>query len=122
VTAHQVSFIEAFAEDGTLLKVLMVGRAECISDLILNVGDRLQARRGWHGRYEVRTDKYRYHAWREVDGIPRDVLRYDNGHGSELHRHVFDEDGREVRREVLKDEEPPTIERVVREAIALTRG
>ena len=84
---------------------------------VLHVYKRLDVRT-LHGRPQVLTALYNYHAlvWRD-DGATVDLLRYDNSHGDTgtLHRHVFDDAGRTLREEPIALEELPPLSNVVRE-------
>lgn len=83
---------------GELLKVQISGRIHLSTGAVLMVNKWLDTRRGRQNRLEVKGRHYSYHAW--IRGPRRDLFRYDDAHG-QLHRHVYDEIGREVRTEQL---------------------
>lgn len=75
------------------------------------------------GRPHVLTALYGYHGLARRDGGVVALVRYDNSHGDTgtLHRHVFDDAGRELREEPMALEELPPLNLVVREVEALAR-
>lgn len=69
------------------------------------------------GRPLVFTALYSYHG-RAVRGDRLvNVIRYDNAHGDTetLHRHVYDDEGRELGTEPVAPERLPPLDEVVRE-------
>lgn len=122
VEADAISTDESVDAFGELFVVAISGRVICTAGVMVSLDNRLDVQRGIHNRYEVRPYVYRYHAWHEINGTVRDILRYDNGHGSALHRHVFDSGGVELRREPVGPGALPTLDSVVREAVALVRS
>jgi hypothetical protein len=78
----------------------------------------LAVRRSQRGRYEVRGISYSYHAWLRESEL--DLLRYDTSHGmGELHRHFFDDQGREVEVRPIVLADLPTLTGVIEEAVGL---
>jgi len=118
VLHDHLDFIEIHGE--ALDAVQIVGHVECSGGVILAVDKWLDVRRDAHGRSEVRGVSYSYHAWRRNE---HDLLRYDTAHGlDELHRHDFDpETGREIGVHRVPLEELPTLDGVIREAVALAQ-
>ena len=92
------------------------GATTTASGGVLHVFKRLAVRTR-HGRTQVLTILYNYHAlvWR--DGEVVDLVRYDNSHGDTgtLHRHVFDGAGRTLGEEPIALDELPPLSGVVRE-------
>lgn len=70
-----------------------------------------------HGRPQVLTSLYTYHAQVRLEGGAVDVFRFDNSHrGAEgLHRHVYDSDGNMIAKEPLALEDLPPLSRIVRD-------
>ena len=82
----------------------------------LHVNKRLAVRTR-HGRLQVLTALYNYHGLVRRGGRLVDVVRYDNAHGDTgtLHRHVYDDEGRELGTEPVAPERLPPLDDVVRE-------
>lgn len=89
---------------------------ETASGGVLYVRNRLAVRTP-HGRPQVRTTLYRYHGRVRGRGRDRsvDVLRYDNAHGDTgtLHRHVYDDAGRDTGTEPVALEALPPLGDIV---------
>lgn len=104
---------------GELLRVNVRGWIACADRAVIAVNKWLMVRRGPHNRYEVKGEDYSYHAW--VRGNPRrELFRYDSAHGLDrLHRHVFDEDGRETDIIPVSLDALPRLDLVVHEAVGL---
>lgn len=83
---------------------------------VLHVNNRLAVRMR-RGRPQVLTILYRYHGRVLRDGPSVNVLRYDNTHGDlgTLHRHVYDDTGRSIRKEPLALEALPPLGDIVAE-------
>ena len=113
----EISFIEARDEWGELSLVAVTGRLRCANGVTFGIDNRLDVRRDRHNRHEVRTLVHRYHAWQTVGGVARDVLRIDmapccTGTCST----------RTARRYAASSWQPdeiPTLDAIIREAIAL---
>lgn len=128
---HQ-SHIEALYREGLLVrdtltfreirtasefvKVQVRGRVQLTSGAVVVVNKWLDVRRGRQNRVEVRGRHYSYHAW--ARNPRRDLFRYDDAHG-QLHRHVYDQSGREIRVEPLDLDQLPRLDLLVREAARL---
>ena len=83
---------------------------------VLHVNNRLAVRM-WRGRPQVLTSLYRFHGRVASQRASIDVLRYDNTHGDTdaLHRHVYDDNGRGIRKEPLALERLPPLGDLVAE-------
>ena len=85
---------------------------------VLHVRKRLDVRTPY-GRPQVLTAFYGYHGRVRVrrGGPSIDVLRYDNTHGATdtLHRHVYDDNGRSIRKEPVAPEQLPPLGDIVAE-------
>ena len=104
------------------MRVHLRGEIATASGGVLHVNKRLIVRM-LRGRRQVLTDRYVYHGMARRDGESVDLVRYDNWHGDTgtLHRHVFDDTGRNLREEPMALEELPPLNLVVREVEALAR-
>lgn len=122
VVRDTLTFREIYdAQSGGLAKVNLRGRVVCTHGVVVIVDKWLRVRRGRGGHYEVLGEFYAYHAYRR--GTPPVWLaRYDNAHGSDLHRHFFDSGGRETRVEVVTLESLPRLDFIIREAVFLAGG
>jgi hypothetical protein len=116
-----ISLTEVIDSDQRVRLVLVRGRVACRAGVLVSIEETLRVRPGRHHRLEIQTRFQHYHAWVSGDDarFPRDLVRYDNAHGRELHRHVFDGSGRERRLEPVARSEMPAIDEFIREAIAL---
>lgn len=74
-------------------------------------------------RIEVKTEEYSYHAFVRTPQPRRDLFRYDNSHGGldTLHRHTFDDEGRELALQAIEHDLLPPLDRVIRETEAQAR-
>ncbi len=97
-------------------RALVEGEIETASGGVLYVHKRL-AVRAPHGRPQVLTAFYRYHGRVVSPPAPVNVFRYDNTHGDTdtLHRHVYDDTGRSIRKEPLAPERLPPLGDIVAE-------
>ena len=83
---------------------------------VLHVSKRF-AVRTHRGRPQVLTALYAYHGRAARGGRLVNVVRYDNAHGDTgtLHRHVYDDEGRDLGTEPVAPERLPPLDDVVRE-------
>ena len=83
---------------------------------VLHVRKRLDVRTPY-GRPQVLTAFYGYHGRVASQRASIDVLRYDNTHGDTdaLHRHVYDDNGRGIRKEPIAPERLPPLGDLVAE-------
>jgi hypothetical protein len=82
--------------------------------------EREQAARTNHGRLQVRTETYSYHAYRRVGRRTTNIIRYDNahpyaGHPDAHHRHRYEPDGTEGPVEHVGHDDWPTLGDVIQE-------
>ncbi|NUQ56001.1 MAG: hypothetical protein HUU14_08970 [Dehalococcoidia bacterium] len=118
VSDDTLSFVET-VESGEIVQVRLEGEVVCASGVRVRVLKWLAAERRTRNRIYVRTTFYQYHAWRlPAAGQPpaQSILRYDQAHGSGLHRHHFDPAGKQVRHVEVSPDAMPTLEEVIREA------
>lgn len=120
VLRDTLTFREIFDETA-LVRVNLRGRVVCRDGVVLVVNKWLRVRRGSSGRNEVLGEFYSYQAYRRGKR-PVPILRYDNAHGSEIHRHFFDPAGREIGTQRISMESLPRLDLVIREAIAIATG
>lgn len=115
VTVDTTQFF-SYREAGELEGVYLQGRVETAGGGVLYVFKRLDVRIR-HGRPQVLTNLYTYHARVRLEGGAVDVFRYDNTHGEveTLHQHVYDSDGNMIAKEPLPLEELPPLSRIVRD-------
>jgi hypothetical protein len=97
--------------------ILLQGTITCLDDLTIEVEKEIAVLGGRGMTAEVRTRKFRYHAW--IRGV-HNVFRYDSVHGHRPypHKHVYDTFGTGLELEVvqLADEDSvPTLGEVLRE-------
>jgi hypothetical protein len=123
VVRESTSFEELLDGDGRIGAVIVRVRVSCREAILTRIQQQLDVRRNRHNRLEVRGRFYQYHAWlHQRPGHPRrDLLRYDNAHGAELHRHTFDRASHQRLIESVARADMPTIAEFIREAIALAR-
>jgi hypothetical protein len=118
VLSHSLIFTQFNAENGQPKTVHLAGQIDCANGVALDVNKWLAVRRSRRGRYEVRGVSYSYHAWLRESEL--DLLRYDTSHGmGELHRHFFDDQGREVEVRPIVLADLPTLTGVIEEAVGL---
>jgi len=118
ISRDTLSWTESLNDDKTLALVQLSGRVEASDDLLFKVKKRMAVRVAANLQVEVRTEAWEYHAW--VRRTRRDILRYDNAHGS-LHKHSFDLlTGRESEAPIATAD-LPTLDEVIREAIDLRK-
>lgn len=121
VRSDRLTFVELRTSSGDLRAVNLRGRIDCCDDVVITVNKWLDVSRNARNQVVVRGRLYGYHAW--VRGTPRrNLLRYDNAHASQLHRHFFDDVGREIGVVAVSLESLPRLDLVIREAVALVRG
>jgi hypothetical protein len=101
----------------SLVEVNVRGRVRTLSGAILTVNKWLEVA-VQHGRVNVRTREYDYHAHVQVDGRDQNLFRYDNCHGGvdSLHRHQFDTSGSELETIAVARDRMPTLNLVIEEA------
>ena len=116
-----LTFAHTVRESGELVRVNLTGIVHCRGDVTVEVSKWLAVQRGSRNRVEVKTEFYLYHAHHEVSGARVALFRYDNAHG-ELHRHWFDQAGRETHVEDIPLETMPRMDAVLREAVATAEG
>ena len=99
-----------------LTQAFLRGAITTASGGVLHVNKRLAVRTR-RGRPQVLTALYNYHGLARRGDRLVDVLRYDNAHGDTgtLHRHVYDDEGRELGTEPVALERLPPLDGVVRE-------
>jgi hypothetical protein len=114
-------FNEVIADSGEMVKVRLAGEVICCRGVRLRVLKWMDVRRNEGGALEVLTVFYQYHAWRLRAGRKREqpLLRYDQAHGGEPHRHGYDRDGTEQPLEQLSLDTMPRLDAVIREATDL---
>jgi hypothetical protein len=121
VDRETLTFVEQRDASNELRKIQIRGRVQCPDGVVIIVDKWLDVRRGPQRRYEVKGERYSYHAWRRSS--PRlHLFRYDSAHGLDrLHRHEFDLlTGIEVAEpEQVRIENLPTLDLVILEAVAL---
>lgn len=124
VLRDTLSFRESVDDAGEIVAVTLSGGVVCGEGVLVRIDEKLEVRRGPRNRYQVRTRFYQCHAWsRQRPGRPRkDLIRYDNAHGSGVHVHRFDGDGREVECADVAFADVPTLYAFVRDAIRLAHG
>lgn len=101
---------------GEVTQAFLRGAITTASGGVLHVNKRLAVRTR-RGRLQVLTALYNYHGLARRGGRLVDVVRYDNAHGDTgtLHRHVYDDEGRELGTEPVAPERLPPLDDVVRE-------
>lgn len=119
VASDTLSFVEIVDASGQVIQVKLEGEVVCTSGVRVRVLEWLIAERRKQNRLHVQTTFYQYHAWRpRAPGrLPeQSILRFDQAHGSDLHRHYFDAAGNEVRSETISPDAMPRLSDVIREA------
>ena len=99
-----------------LTQAFLRGAITTASGGVLHVNKRLAVRTR-RGRPQALTALYSYHGRAARGGRLVNVVRYDNTHGDTgtLHRHVYDDEGRELGTEPVALERLPPLDGVVRE-------
>lgn len=120
VLRDTLTFREIY-DESDLLRVNLRGRVVCSDGVVLVVNKWLGVRRGSTGRNEVLGEFYSYQAYRRGKP-PIPILRYDNAHGSGLHRHFFDAAGKEIGVQHVTLQTLPRLDLVIREAVAIATG
>lgn len=120
-----VALVEAREDNGELLALSLEGRILCLGHVAVRVDQSMAVRRGPSNRYEVRTVFVQYHAWIRPGAVGprRNLVRYDNAHSSQLHKHIFDQYGKESRPSLPIDfADLPSLEAFIREAVAIAEA
>lgn len=115
VTGDGARFSE-HPERGAFTDAFLRGAITTANGGVLHVNKRLAVRTR-RGRPQVLTALYSYHGRAARGGRLVNVVRYDNTHGDTgtLHRHVYDDEGRELGTEPVALERLPPLDGVVRE-------
>lgn len=122
VVRDTIAFRELRSEAGVLRFVHVRGRIICVEHVRIAVSKYLHVALNRRNQLLVKGMVYSYHAW-QGGRQRRDLARYDNSHDlGELHRHFFDEHGREVAQEPVSYDSLPRLDLIIREAVALARG
>ena len=116
IVRNEVRFRDPHWVDG-VLQARVEGEIGTASGGVIHVLEWLAVRTR-HGRPQVRATRYGYHGRVRVRGGGSvDVVRYDNTHGDTdtLHRHAFNDSGRDIGKEPLAPERLPPLGDIVAE-------
>jgi len=121
VEADDLVFEELYDDlTGQLIQVRLSGNVTCYSGAKVRVLKWMETR-ARDGGVEVLTVFYQYQAWLPRVGRRREqpLVRYDQAHGGQPHRHEFDPLGKDVAHQNLTFETMPRLDAVIREAAGL---
>jgi hypothetical protein len=122
VVSDDLVFEEVFDESsGDIVQIGLRGNVNLACGARLKVTKWMETRGRPDGDVDVRTIYYQYHAWwPKIAGKRQQMLvRYDQAHGSQPHRHQFDRNGHQVTQTMLTLDTMPRLDAVIREAAAL---
>lgn len=122
IATDDLIFEEVYDETtGAIAQVGLSGSVTCACGAKVRVSKWMETNLREGGGFDVRTVYYQYHAWWPKLGKKRQqaLVRYDQAHGSEPHRHYFDPTGRQISHERLTLDTMPRLDAVIREAAAL---
>jgi len=122
VEADDLVFEEVFDDvTAEIVQVRLSGSVTCCCGAKVKVLKWMDTRPETGGGIEVISVYYQYQAWLPATSgrRPQSLVRYDQAHGGQPHRHQFDARGQEATHEPLTLDTMPRLDSVIREAADL---